>query len=78
MKMAAGEVRACEKQGEGEMVCLCASHMNTLERWERFMQMLTSWREQTVEVPLMVSMSFDKSVEGVISLMEGLTIIRQK
>ena len=32
------------------MVCLCSSHMNTLGRWERFMQMLTSWKEQTVEV----------------------------
>ncbi|CAL8469606.1 g9147 [Coccomyxa elongata] len=36
------------------------------------------WKEQTWEVPLIVSMSFEESVEGVISLseMEGLTIIR--
>jgi hypothetical protein len=42
-------------------------------------QMLTSWNEQTWEVMvLMVSMSFEESVEGVISLpeMQGLTIIR--
>ena len=70
----------CASMEKGDMVCLCASHMNTLGRWERFMQMLTSWKEQTVEVPLIVSMSFEESVEDVISLpeLEGLTIIRQK
>ena len=70
----------CASMKKGDMVCLCASHMNTLGRWERFMQMLTSWKEQTVEVPLIVSMSFEESVEDVISLpeMEGLTIIRQR
>ncbi len=31
----------CE-HGEGDMVCLCASHMNTVGRWERFVQMSTS------------------------------------
>ena len=56
----------CASMKKGEMVCLCASHMNTLGRWERFMQMLTSWKEQTVEVPLIVSMSFEESVEDVI------------
>ena len=80
--MAAGEIRVCEKQGEGEMAGLCASHMNTLGRWERLMQMLTSWRKRTVplEVPLMVSVLFDKGVEGGIRLpeMEGLTIIGQR
>ncbi len=59
----------CE-HGEGDMVCLCASHMNTVGRWERFVQMSTSWNEQTVGMPLMVSMSFEKSVEGMISLPE--------
>ena len=44
------------------------------------MRMLMSWKEQTVQVPLMVSMSFEEGVEGVISLpeLEGLTIIRQR
>ena len=70
----------CGSMEKGDMVCLCASHMNTLGRWERFMQMLTSWKEQTWELPLIVSMSFEESVEGVIKLpeMEGLTIIRQR
>ena len=70
----------CASMEKGDMVCLCASHMNTLGRWERFMQMLTSWKEQTWKMPLIVSMSFEESVEGVISLpeMEGLTMIRQR
>ena len=63
----------------GDLVCLCASHMNTLGRWERIMQMLVLWKEQTWQVPLMVNMSFEEGVEGEISLaeMEGLTTIRQ-
>ena len=66
----------CE-HGEGDMVCLCASHMNTVGRWERFMQMSTSWKEQTVGMPLMVSISFEKSVEGMIACRRwgGLTMV---
>ena len=46
MNMATGGVRACEKQCEEDMVCLCASHMNTLGPWERLMQMLMSWNSR--------------------------------
>ena len=64
---------------KGDLVCLCASHMNTVGRWERFMQMLKSWKEQTWQVPLMVSMSFEEGVKGEVRLpeMEDLTIIQQ-
>lgn len=44
------------------LICLCASHIESARRFEHFKCMIQSWREQTVKLPLYISLSFDKEL----------------
>jgi hypothetical protein len=39
------------------LISLCASHLNSIERFKHFEEMLTSWNNQKIKLPLFVSIS---------------------
>lgn len=48
---------------EVKLLCLCASHINEIERLKKLKNMLKSWSEQKYETKLILSLSYEKEYE---------------
>ena len=57
-----------------DLVALCASHMNSKQRWDMFVYMIDSWNCQKVPIQLFVSMSFDSAIGN--GLLEDIESMR--
>ena len=65
------------------LLCLCASHIDSENRIGRLFQMINSWKEQTIQVPLIISISFEIPrlellFDSIYNKIDKLTIIKSK
>lgn len=48
------------------IICLCASHINEVVRFEKLENMLNSWNKQRYKTKLILSISYDENIKDII------------
>jgi len=46
-----------------DLICMCASHINSLERFDKLKNMLTSFKNQIYKINMLLSISFDEKLQ---------------